>query len=354
VTGEFDIGLAAPAGLGGPTASAADDTPVHARPYRARDESGVVELLGECFGQWPRGLAGLSPLGFFRWKHLNGRFGASTMVVAEADREIVGFIGYMPWLFTASGRIVQGMRGTDFAVHPAVRRRGVSMAMRAAAQLPAGAAFTWSNPNRESQAGGRNWGQREVSRLTQYVRAQRPQRRALCGVRTRTRAPRGELEADAETAGEMLRGKVGESLVLASAEASAQRLSTVRDVAYLRWRYGQFDDYRAVAAGSGSGDGLAVFRAKPHGRLWVTHIYELIATGDDHRVIRQLLRRVREGAQTDLITCNFASRPVAAANGFVPYPGRKFLMVLPLQVGIAPDPTRRDSWSLSLGDLDLL
>jgi hypothetical protein len=75
---------------------------------------------------------------------------------------------------------------------------------------------------------------------------------------------------------------------------------------------------------------------------------------DEPRTLRELLKLVGKAAPADFISCNFASRHHAAAHGFLPYRGRTALMTYPLQSDVTPDPTRRDSWTLSLGDLELL
>jgi hypothetical protein len=72
-----------------------------------------------------------APGEFFHWKHLCSPFGPSTRVVAETDSEPVGFYAYIAWRFRAHGQILKAMRGVDLAVHPAHRRSGVSLAIRA-------------------------------------------------------------------------------------------------------------------------------------------------------------------------------------------------------------------------------
>lgn len=329
------------------------DGAVEARTFQAKDETGVVELLRVAFGAWPRDIEGVTPSEFFRWKHMDGRFGPSILVVAEAHGAIVGFVAYLPWQLSARGEVVLTMRGVDFAVHPSFRRRGVSMAMRAAADLPSHSAFTWSNPNDQSRPGGRSWGQREVRKLPHFVRPGRTPQTLRTLVKPST-TPR-HLSIDADSAGEILRDGAHASLLLASMKDPGHRLRTVKDLDYLRWRYGRFAEYRAIRSDADVGaSGMAIFRTRRHGRFWVSHICELFAEQEDRWAIRHLIDRVRDAAAADFISCSFPSRRSAALCGFVPYRSGKGLMVYPLQPNLAPDPTQRASWALSLGDLDLL
>jgi GNAT superfamily N-acetyltransferase len=330
------------------------DGAVEARAFQAKDETGVIELLRVAFGAWPRGIEGVTPGEFFRWKHMEGRFGPSILVVAVAGDAVVGFVAYLPWQLSVGGHVVLTMRGVDFAVHPSFRRRGVSMAMRAAADLPGDAAFTWSNPNDQSRPGGLTWGQREVRGLPYFVRPGRHPRLTVKRTLAKGDETPRHLSIDADSAGEVLGDETHESLRRASAAGAGQRLSTVRDLAYLRWRYGQLSEYRAIRSDSQGASGMAIFRTRRHGRFWVSHICELLAADDDHRTVRRLADRVCDAASTDFFSCSFLSRRSAAACGFVPYRSRNVLMVYPLQLNLVPDPTQRASWALSLGDLDLL
>jgi GNAT superfamily N-acetyltransferase len=328
---------------------------VEARAFRAKDEPGVLELLRVAFGAWPRDIEGVTPSEFFRWKHVNGRFGPSILVVAEAHDAVIGFVAYLPWQLSVRGQVVLTMRGVDFAVHPSFRNRGVSMAMRAAANFPSDSVFTWSNPNDQSRPGGLRWGQREVRRLPHFVRPGRTPRVTLQRTFAKASKTPRRLSIDADSAGEVLRDGTHTSLLLASTKDPGYRFSTVKDLAYLRWRYGQLVEYRAIRSGARVGaGGIVIFRTRRHGRFWVSHICELFAEQKNRRTVRHLIDRVRDATSADFISCSFPSGHSAARCGFVPYRSGKGLMVYPFKPNLAPDPTQRASWALSLGDLDLL
>jgi GNAT superfamily N-acetyltransferase len=328
---------------------------VQVRPFQANDEPQVLELLQAAFGQWPRDIPSALPSEFFRWKHMAGPFGSSSVMVAEADGAVVGCHAYMPWRLGVSGRVLATMRGVDLAVHPLYRRRGVSMAMRAAATFPDDAAFMWSNPNKQNRPGAHKAGMLAIGNVPRFVQPREAFRRTVRRAGARGSKTLEDLRVEAQTAAEALRDGAAASLLLARNNSRGGRMATVKDLDYLRWRYAHFDEYRAIATDPRSrAGGMAIFRARRHGPLWVADVCELLVEHGDRRTVRHLLRLVANAAATDFIRCGFPSRHHAASFGFLQTRGVTTLMTLPLKNSLTPDPARSTSWELSHGDLELL
>jgi hypothetical protein len=339
-----------------PTGPTAFDRGVKVRVFEARDEPGVLELLQAAFGQWPRDIQGVAPGEFFRWKHMAGPFGPSLLLVAEADGEVIGFGAWMPWRLRASGQILKTLRGVDFAVHPSHRRRGASLALiqAAASHFSDDVAFTWSNPNEQMRPGSLKSGRHQVGRLPRFVQLSGLLRYAIrLGGAKRLKTPR-DLRVEAETAAELLEDDSHASLLLSRTYQSRDRLTTAKDLDYLRWRYGRFEEYRAIRADAHSGNGMVIFRTRRHGSFLASHVCELLVDQDDHRTARHLLRQVRAATAADFVSCTFSSRRHAAVSGFVQYRGGMVLVTYPLQQNLVLDPTQPASWALSFGDLELL
>jgi hypothetical protein len=79
----------------------------------------------------------------------------------------------------------------------------------------------------------------------------------------------------------------------------------------------------------------------------------------DHRTAGRLLRQVASAAPLDYLAAvpaaGSAQAPLLRRAGFVRSPiGGRALGVTLYQDGVTPDPRRRDSWSLSFGDLERL
>ncbi len=325
----------------------ADRAALVVRSFEPEDEPAVLELLQMSFGEWPREMAAADPAEFFRWKHLDCPFGSSTMYVAEAGGRVIGFEARLPWRFAAGGETLLASRGTDLAVHPSHRGKGVSLALRRAAVFAPEVAFTWSNPNRESMPGSLRFGRRLVGSVPRFVRSGGSPGATIRRAVGQVWAAPAQLPIDAPAARQLLASRT-------PLPRPDGRLSTARDPEYLRWRYA-FEDYRAVRAQTRrGGEGIAVFRARRWGRLWGLDVCELIVEAEDARLTRSLLAKVRGAADADFVRCSFPSRATAARHGFVQYPGRTALMTTPLRGSISPDPGTMSSWALTGGDLELL
>ena len=325
------------------------------RTFREADESGVLDVLQAAFGEWPSDLEGVDPAEFFRWK-MACPFGPPISIVAEAEGRVIGFSATLPWRLRAQKQILATVRGVDLAVHPSYRRRGVSLAVMRAGieQVPDDVAFTWNNPNEYSRSGVLKTGRRKAVSLPRFVQLRptvRQTARRAYGKGSRTPA---HLPVEAESAAEALIDGPHVTRLLSRTDQSSDRLTTARDLEYLRWRYGHFEEYRAVQSDAGADPGgIAIFRLRRRGAFWVSDVCELLVAKNDLRTARHLLRRVRDASPVDFIRCGFTSRPHAMRCGFL-QAGTTVVITRPVQQNLVPDPTQRDSWALSLGDLELL
>jgi hypothetical protein len=330
---------------------------VEVRAFEAEDEARVLENLTAAFGRWPLDVDGVDASEFFRWKHMASPFGPSMLLVAEVDGDVVGFGAWLRWRLRARGQTLEALRGVDFGVHPSYRGRRIQVHLIGAAseRFSSDTAFTFSTPNERSRPGALRSGRRQVGSLPSFVRPHRPLRGAARRIVARGSGISQPPAVDAETAAEVLRDGDGVSQLIALAKEPDDRLTTARDIDYLRWRYGRFADYRAVrTAADDQPAGLAIFRLQRHGSAWVSSVCELLVEQNDRRIARRLLRQVRKAAAVDFVTCGFPTRRDAAMCGFVRSPGGTLLVARSLRQNLIPDPTRRVSWALSIGDLELL
>jgi hypothetical protein len=328
---------------------------VTVRAFEPEDEAGVLALLQEVFGRWPTQIGSMAPAEFFRWKHTSSPFGASVMYVGELDGQLAGFTAYMPWLFTDGSNLVRTLRGVDFAVAPAFRRHGVNLAIRRTAKSLTGAAFIWGNPNEPVLRGGLKVGSSPSERIPYFARlGGRPLRAAWRAATSAARTP-AHLPVRAESAGAVLVDGDHVNFVLGRISQRKGCLETARSLSYLRWRYGSLAEYHAVrTSGRDHQEGIAIFRLRRHGSVWVTDICELLLAHDRRATARQLLRMIRDSAGSDLLTCGFQSRRKAALLGFVQASRGARLITQRLDQPLALDVTSSRSWALSRGDLELL
>jgi hypothetical protein len=319
---------------------------IRVREFGQGDEAAVLALLQKSFGRWPE-IETVTAQDFFRWKFTQCPFGPAMLRVAEIDGVVAGVAAYMPWRFRDGQREVNALRGADLAVDHAHRGRGVSMAIRAAARFDGNFEFAWSNPNEDSHPGAVKAGRR-VASLPRFVG---PGGARALRARATSRVAVGRRAAGAAV-GEILADTEEVHSLLGAARTVGGRLSTAKDLPYLRWRYGSFDRYRAVRIGSEGCTGIAIFRLRPDGT--VVHVCELIVADGDRTTARRLLRLVRSLCAAPIVTCRFPCALDAARAGFLPRRRRDVIDVHLLREHVVPDPCSDESWALSLGDLELL
>jgi GNAT superfamily N-acetyltransferase len=325
------------------------------RRFAAVDLPDVLELLDASLGGGP---AGRRPPEFFRWKHLDNPFGPSFLLLASSDGKLVGLRAFMRWRLEAGGQAVAAARAVDTATHPDFQGMGIFTRLTLAAldEVRCEVDLVFNTPNGKSGPGYLKMGWREVGRVPVRIRARRPLR-LLRG--RRAGADPGQPPPVAAPAAAAVLERGQEVARLLEREPAAAGLATVRDLTYLRWRYGAAPllGYRAVTEErDGELAGLAVFRVRPRGGLWESTVAEVLA-GGDQGVARRLLRRVAQAAPTDHLTFSAPSGSAAARaasrGGFLPAPAGISLVANPLRLGIRPDPSELGSWSLSLGDLEV-
>jgi hypothetical protein len=166
---------------------------------------------------------------------------------------------------------------------------------------------------------------------------------------------------EAPAAADCLAELDGLAELLRDSRADGARLATDADASYLRWRYEPLlGDYRAVTEHDGGRlAGLAIFALRRRGELWEGSVCELFVRPGDGRTARRLLRQIASATPHDYLAAvppaGSALARTLSRTGFVPSPiGGRALGVTPYHDGLAPDPCRRNSWSLSFGDLERL
>jgi hypothetical protein len=329
------------------------------RPYTDADEGATLEVLAVSLGGGP---AGRRTSEFFRWKHHSNPWGRSFILVAEAEDRIVGVRALMRWRFEANALQVRAVRAVDTATHPDWQGCGLfsRLTLEAIDRLRSDTDLIFNTPNTKSLPGYLKMGWRVVGKIPIAVRLRRPFHFVLHARSLNTsaspRTARPPLE-DLTAAEALDRPGIG---ALVDERSRAPGLATPLDLPYLRWRYASAPllDYRAVVEGDG-GDvsGLAIFRVRSRGALWESTICELIVRPGDAATLRRLLSCVASVARVDHITCHFPSRSTQILNprraGFLPAPGGMTFVVNPLRELQPVDPWNQDSWSLSLGDLEV-
>ena len=286
---------------------------------------------------------------FFHWKHRENPFGESPMWVATAGDRVVAFRTVLRWEWRRpNDTVVPAVRAVDTATHPEFQGQGLfrALTMNAIDELVAeGVGFVFNTPNDNSRPGYLKMGWQVIGRPSVRVRPQglgsllRMTQARVSATKWSEPATFGRSPHEAFADDDEIRAVLG--------KAPADKLSTNRSPAYLRWRFG-FDPlhYRVVTRGGGLTDGFAVVRLRRRRAAVEGTVCELHTPPGDHRATRDLLSQI-EGADYLLV----AGSAAGLHEGLLPAPRQG--PVVTWRALTEHDAPELERWHLTIGDLEL-
>ena len=285
------------------------------RAATLQDRSAIVELCRESLGWQP----GDPNEEFFAWKHDHNPFGASPAWVAEANGAMIGVRTFLRWRFRTPDGLVSAVRAVDTATHPNAQGRGVFTTLTLGA-LPdlreMGIGFVFNTPNDKSRPGYLKMGWAEVGRVPVGVRVAGLGRlRAVVGAKAA--AAKWSEPSEVGLSPQDAFADIDEVDRLLRSVRRSVRISTDRDLDYLRWRYSFAAlHYRVVPAGDSIGDGVVVVRFRRRGAAVEATIADLMVGSPSaaRAAVRTILRE--SGADYAIA----GGRAELARAGFVPVP----------------------------------
>ena len=326
---------------------------VRTRPMEDGDVPAVVRLLDEALGPAP---GGVDRRALFEWKHLRNPFGRSIALVAEIEGEVVGLRSFMRWRLAGApgARAVTAVRAVDTATSPAVQRLGIFSRLTkeaVAACAAEGVAMVFNTPNDRSRPGYLKMGWQIVTVWPVWVRARHPERLVAAAVRRDLRSGAG------------VDPPAGSALVPAATALSGDRaprgveptaLHTARSLDYLRWRYADGPIRYHVLTG---GSATLVTRLRSRGALREAVVCEALAGEEGRDDLRELLRALpREAGADHAVThlgVGWPGRAELRAARYLRLPRGGMTFTVRPVTSSDPDPLRPESWSLTLGDLEV-
>jgi GNAT superfamily N-acetyltransferase len=103
---------------------------------------------------------------YWNWKHMNNPFGASPVLVAEENGELIGIRAFMRWDWQMGDKVYRCLRAVDTATHPAHQGKGIFKKLTLQLIDEAGKQgfdFIFNTPNTQStpgylKMGWKTWG----------------------------------------------------------------------------------------------------------------------------------------------------------------------------------------------------
>lgn len=306
------------------------------RAASCSDAPRIVELLRASLGEdkTPKSLE------LWKWKHEQSPFGASPVLLALEDDELIGVRAFMRWVWRSETQKFSAVRAVDTATHPKHQGKGVFKKLTLALVdqcTKEGTDFVFNTPNKSSRPGYLKMGWIDVGRLR-------------LGLRPLVLIAR--KSADFEASFGIRREVLTDFFARSKTEWTTPILSTAMSCEYVSWRYldNPVVKYFCLRDEESGADYLLFFRLKET-RLGVEfRICDLLANPGCNR--RLLSKRIRAVA-------------VSAGARFISYSGpiRPFSGLIPL-LPVGPIVTARSlaseagklslaSWRPSIGDMEL-
>jgi GNAT superfamily N-acetyltransferase len=312
---------------------------IASRPYEDRDLEGVLDLLRAALGETP--ILKRTPA-LFAWKHLDNPFGRSILMVAEADKRIVGLRALMRWELDHPRGRLRCVRAVDTATHPDYQRRGIfrMLTEHAVASAQAdGIDLIFNTPNPQSGAGYLSMGWNEVDHIGVMARP-------MYGLLRRRPPPVGAPDPAEFTDVPVL---TAEPIV---ATRTSARLRTPRTADYLKWRFTDHPTARYVLYSSGA-DAVIVRPNIRKGRRELV-VSDIFGPAPD-KLLRPWLRKCGADYAAGWFSKDSPERRAAVRAGLLPVPRMQSLRLIARPLRSLPiDVFDLNNWDFAMSDLELL
>lgn len=306
----------------------------------------IVELLKSSLGE---GLIQKSER-LWNWKHVENPHGASPVLVAEADGQVVGVRAFLRWQWVYKGQELQAIRAVDTATHPDYQGRGIFKRLTLQGLADAkenGISFVYNTPNESSKPGYLKMGWIEMGRMALKLKINpfAYKQKAIPEV-----PAQDWLKLDALLP------------QLSNPIAKTEQMQTLLSPAYLEWRYKNnplFDyyflsDYKSY---------VLFYRVKFHNFGQEMRIVDLLIDDRvfDKKARNQLTASFKEISNACFLT-SASGRHFELTTGV--YPSMSWLPVLDkgpivtlrnvsMQEEMFNELSRQQSWGYGLGDMEL-
>jgi GNAT superfamily N-acetyltransferase len=136
-------------------------------PYSAELPS-IIRLLKASLGD----VSSEKSEKYWNWKHVNNPFGASPVLVAEENGELIGIRAFMRWDWQLGDKVYRCLRAVDTATHPAHQGKGIFKKLTLQLIEEAGKQgydFIFNTPNTQSTPGYLKMGWKEWGKVSLWL-----------------------------------------------------------------------------------------------------------------------------------------------------------------------------------------
>lgn len=297
------------------------------------DIPGILKVLKASLGE----TSSKKTESVWRYKHINNPFGESLVLVAEEESEIIGVRAFMRWQWQKGDQIYSAFRAVDTATHPDHQGKGIFKKLTLKALeigKVRGDHFVFNTPNIQSKPGYLKMGWEEVDKLKIHLRP-------LNILQLKKKELEYETLGSENLIKELLNYHLDEL-------KAADRLFTPKDMVYLKWRYlnNPLQNYIVIF-------GEEYFIAgyvKERKRFNEFRVSEAIISQAGMKSAKSAMLKLAKSSGAKILSISSDSHinfKTGITGNFGPV-----LTYKPINL-IAPEFLSLETWSYSLGDLEL-
>lgn len=310
------------------------------------DIPSIVELLKSSLGE---GLIQKSER-LWNWKHVQNPHGASPILVAEADGQVVGVRAFLRWQWKYKGKVLQAIRAVDTATHPEYQGKGIFKKLTLQGLEDAkkqGIHIVYNTPNESSKPGYLKMGWVEMGRMALKLKVN----------------PFAYKQQKLQALPEQNWAKLADLLpMLSNPIENADQVQTLLSPAYIQWRYKDnplFDyyflsDYQSY---------VLFFRFKSHGFGQEMRIVDILV--NERQFDQRAKKSLADSFHKISKMCFMASASgrhfqlvdgVYPRMGLIPVLDKGPIVTLrnvSMQEETFAELSKQENWGFALGDMEL-
>jgi N-acetylglutamate synthase-like GNAT family acetyltransferase len=296
---------------------------------------------------------------YWRWKHIDNPFGASPVLIAVTDHQLVGVRAFMRWAWSSSKGRVESVRAVDTATHPDFQGKGIFSKLTKALldeSKKKKYQLVFNTPNSKSMPGYLKMGWEKAGKLPVSLNIVSPIK-MLANLAVKNNQPL--VQKKENDLSYFLSHKNLPSLVEICQKTSSAKFTTAHTVSSLKWRYQDVPIGQYYAAGIERQHILesVIFYRIKHSRmgreLRVTDAF--VSSPGSHKELKAILKNKIHDHNADYVTfgaltnLNFLKSLFSVDQQLL----SPIVTVRQIQDIELDDFRKFNQWAPSLGDLEL-
>jgi GNAT superfamily N-acetyltransferase len=311
---------------------------------RREDIEAIISLQKLSLGE------GLIPRSeeFWTWKHIENPFGASPVLLAWNNNQLVALRAFMTWQWKYGNNTYQALRAVDTATHPDWQGKGLFKKLTLALldkQIILGKDFVFNTPNKQSLPGYLKMGWREFCQPDMNI--------SFGSIRgfINPKSTKEPIKVEWD-----LQNLDWDALDKWLSAQTILGVHTPKNSLYLRWRYLQIPEFNYFGSFTEkNGGALLIGRIKMTSKIPELRITELIGSNTAYmkEELSKMIKYFSPAFVSNMSGFDPKKLDFMKNNGFIKIPNLGPKVVLREINNLPSELLIKDNWTWTTGDMEL-